>query len=336
MQKHGKRLVAFAVLWLAAECGHGMEDRRLTGRTPARSARPSSQTFSEEIGTMDVAVIAKLVKVPPPSDKPGDEIAEGDVRGRAGHQGRRAGQSRARKFETLYFGDGTVGKIVPGDGHRPAEDDVVHAAAADRAGIKYLTEIIKLPKDGAERLVFFQKYLEDADEMLARDAYDEFARAPYAQVKAIKEQIESRAGRRLDQEPGNSRQPPAAVSGDARHLRRREEDLPMLEEFMKSSDRKAKSGLDALIACYLTLKGESGLPLVEELFLANEKADYADTYAAIMAIRFHGTEGGVIEQQAAGQVAASHARAAGAGRPGDSRSGQVGRLGRDGQAVRAV
>ena len=76
-----------------------------------------------------------------------------------------------------------------------------------------------------------------------------------------------------------------------------EKDLPMLEEFMKSSDRKAKSGLDALIACYLTLKGEAGLPLVEELFLANKKADYADTYAAIMAIRFHGTEGGVIEQK---------------------------------------
>src|SRR4029453_14076489 len=72
-------------------------------------------------------------------------------------------------------------------------------------------------------------------------------------------------------------------------------DLAMIEEFMKSSDRKSKSGLDALIACYLTLKGEAGLPLVEQLFLANEKADYADTYAAIMAIRFHGTDGGKIE-----------------------------------------
>ena len=33
-----------------------------------------SQTFSEEISTMDVAVIAKLVKVPPPSNKAGDEV----------------------------------------------------------------------------------------------------------------------------------------------------------------------------------------------------------------------------------------------------------------------
>jgi len=74
-----------------------------------------------------------------------------------------------------------------------------------------------------------------------------------------------------------------------------EKDLPMIEEFLNSSDRKAKSGLDALIACYLTLKGESGLPLIEKLFLGNDKADYADTYAAIMAIRFHGTEGGILD-----------------------------------------
>ena len=34
----------------------------------------TSQTFSEELGTMDVAVIAKLVKLPPQSSKAGDEL----------------------------------------------------------------------------------------------------------------------------------------------------------------------------------------------------------------------------------------------------------------------
>src|SRR5437773_3702423 len=68
-----------------------------------------SQTFSEEIATMDVAVIAKLVKMPPPSTKPGDEVQKatfeivqvmkGDGLVKAGSQ-----------FETLYFGDGAIGK----------------------------------------------------------------------------------------------------------------------------------------------------------------------------------------------------------------------------------
>jgi len=74
-------------------------------------------------------------------------------------------------------------------------------------------------------------------------------------------------------------------------------DLPLLETMIKSDDPVDKSGLDALIACYLTLNGEAGMPLIEDIFLKNEKADYADTYAAIMALRFHGTEGNVISRE---------------------------------------
>jgi hypothetical protein len=36
--------------------------------------------------------------------------------------------------------------------------------------------------------------------------------------------------------------------------------------------------------------------LVEELFLKNKKCEFADVYAAIMALRFHGTEGGIIDR----------------------------------------
>jgi len=77
-----------------------------------------------------------------------------------------------------------------------------------------------------------------------------------------------------------------------------EKDLPFLEAMMRSSQKSSRSGLDALIGCYLTLSGEKGLQLVNELFLDNKKASYADTYAAIMAIRFHGTEGDTIARSA--------------------------------------
>ena len=77
-----------------------------------------------------------------------------------------------------------------------------------------------------------------------------------------------------------------------------EKDLPLLEEMLRSTQKSTRGGLDALIACYLTLAGERGLPLINELFLANKKSPYADTYAAIMAIRFHGTEGNVIPRSA--------------------------------------
>jgi hypothetical protein len=252
-----------------------------------------SQTFSEELGTMDVAVIAKLVKVPPPSNKPGEEVQKATfeiVQVVKGEGLVKVGE----KFETLYFGDGALGKSFLTMGIDPPK--VMWSTPlplSDRA-IKYLSELIKQPKDGAKRLVFFQHYLEDEDEMLARDAYDEFARAPYAELKSVKASLNHDqvvAWIKNQDVPASRRRLYLVMLG----ITGTEKDLPMIEEFMKSTDRKQKSGLDALIACYLTLKGEAGLPLVEQLFLANDKADYADTYAAIMAVRFHGTDGGKIE-----------------------------------------
>ena len=49
----------------------------------------------------------------------------------------------------------------------------------------------------------------------------------------------------------------------------------------------SRAGLDALIACYLTLSGPDGVPLVEELFFQKPKdvttENYADVYAELLA-----------------------------------------------------
>ena len=253
-----------------------------------------SQTFTEEIAAMDVAVIAKIVKLPEKA-KAGDDIEKatfeitqvlkGDGLVKVGE-----------RFETLYFGDGTIGKSYHVTGIDPPK--VMWSTplpVTDRAA-KYLAQIMKLPATGPERMVFFQNYLEDEDEMLSRDAYDEFARAPYDEVRGLKAKMNHEqlvAWIKNPEIPASRRRLYLVMLGACGS----EKDVPLLEEFLKSSDRRSKSGLDALIACYLTLKGEAGLPLVEQMFLANEKADYADTYAAIMALRFHGTDGGVIDKK---------------------------------------
>lgn len=258
--------------------------------------QPSAQTFTQEIETMDVAIIARLTKAPMQSEKSGDEIQKasfeitdvlkGDGLVKPGD-----------KFETLYFGDGKPGKSFLVMGIDPPKVMWSTPLPVSERAIEYLNAIQALPKDGGERLTFFQQYLEDDDELLARDAYDEFARSPYDQVKSIREQMNHEqivAWIKNPEIPASRRRLYLVMLGVCGS----ESDLPMLEEFMRSTDRKAKSGLDSLISCYLTIKGESGLELVDELFLANPKADYADTYAAIMAIRFHGSEGGVIRKEA--------------------------------------
>jgi hypothetical protein len=167
---------------------------------------------------------------------------------------------------------------------------------SDRAE-KYIGKITGLPDDSLQRLRFYHNYLQDEESMLARDAYDEFAVAPYDAVKKLAPEMDREQLLRWigDPEMATDRKrlylTMLGVCGD-------EKDLPFLEKMLRSTQKSTRGGLDALIACYLTLAGEDGLPVVNELFLANDKAPYADTYAAIMAVRFHGTEGDVIPRSA--------------------------------------
>ncbi len=162
--------------------------------------------------------------------------------------------------------------------------------------IDYIHSLTKLPKERLERIAFFLPYLEHPESMLARDAYDEFAKTPYADLKGLKSQFDHA---KLLEWIQNTSLPPdrrrmylvmLGICGDPN-------DAELLERLLRSDDENQRGGLGAMIACYLTMRGASGLSLVDELFLNNKKSQYADTYAAIMALRFHGTEGGVIDKE---------------------------------------
>src|SRR5690606_36582900 len=74
------------------------------------------------------------------------------------------------------------------------------------------------------------------------------------------------------------------------------EDAALLEEMIKSPDREHEVALDAMVAAYLNLKGPEGLPLVVDLFIKNQDAEFTDTYATVMALRFHGQERDIISK----------------------------------------
>jgi hypothetical protein len=138
-------------------------------------------------------------------------------------------------------------------------------------------------------LAFFQNYFENADSLLAADAYDEFAKAPYTDLVALKERMprENLIKWITDKNVSTSRRRlylcMLSVCG-------KPDDVAMLEKLIRSEDRQTRTALDAMIGSYLTLKGADGMPLVEDLFLKNADAEYTDTYSAIMALRFIGTE----------------------------------------------
>ncbi len=191
--------------------------------------------------------------------------------------------------QTVYYGSVEPGRRFMLSGVEPPQLMWSSPLPVEKEAEEYLVAVTKLPEDDLEKLRFFQQYLESETTMLARDAYDEFAIAPYEAVQRLKDDMDH------DQLVEWIRDP--EMPADRRRLYLTmlgvcgtAEDVPMLEGFLRSTQKSARTGLDALVACYLKLAGADGLPLIDELFLANKQAPYADTYGAIMAIRFHGTE----------------------------------------------
>lgn len=254
-----------------------------------------SQTFGEEIASTDAVVLARIVKLPAPATNAAAEVPKSTfeinevIKGDALLVGK-------KQIETIFFGEARQGDQFLIMGVDPPKLNWSTPLKVSERAANYIRQIMELPKEGRDRLAFFQDYLEDKDELLARDAYDEFARAPFEVVQALKKDMDH------DQLVDWIKDPNIPASRRRLYLVMlsvcgSEADLPMLESMLKSEDRKARSGLDAMISCYLTLKGAEGMTLVEDLFLKNKDAEYADTYSAIMAIRFHGDEAKLIERE---------------------------------------
>ena len=183
------------------------------------------------------------------------------------------------------------------------------------------------PRKGLSGWLFFSEYFEDKETVLAFDAYDEFARAPYDEIKKLKDVLD--------------REQIVAWLKDPDVLKNRkrlyytllgicgtEKEIEFLEEILRSGDRFQQTGLDALIGCYLTLKGDDGIDLITEMFLTDPEVEYLDVFSTIQALRFHGTETDVVAKEKFGRRPATRTRSTLDGRYGHFGSSAMGRLDR--------
>ncbi|CAD74753.1 hypothetical protein [Rhodopirellula baltica] len=252
-----------------------------------------SQTLRQEMEVMDAVVVATALQSDLTRNADTGQIKMRIETVLKGGEHVEAGQ----EVTAVYFGDVAKGRRFMLSGVDPRDMQWSCLPLTPKSE-KYLEKITQLAdKEPSERLLFYYEYLQDEDSMLSRDAYDEFASTPYDEIQKIKSALDHDTLVTWIQDPEMSPDRKRmyltllGICGD-------QEDLPMLESMLKSTQKSSRSGLDALIACYLTLAGEQGLPVIDELFLENKQASYADTYAAIMAVRFHGSEGGVIARSA--------------------------------------
>jgi hypothetical protein len=269
-----------------------------------------SLTFSQEIEQSAAAVVAQLVTPPPASAL--SPVADGPLpkgifqvaqvlKGAEFVEQQAVGEMT--QIEAILLEDKPVGSLFLLLGIEPPQLIWSSPIAINQRVVDYLLKLPALPVSGPDRLAFFQEHLEDPDAILARDAYDEFAVAPYDDVRGLKDRMDAAKLLGWIRDPNvqaNRRRLYATMLG----VCGTEEDAAAIATILgdHSGDEinpDVRTGLDALIACYVTLRGGEGLGLVDRLFLERSERDvpFTETYAAVMALRFLGEESEIVPRE---------------------------------------
>ena len=288
----------------------------LVYRVPTAEACPFcsavSLTFAQEIAQSQAAVIARLVEPPPAGSL--SPRAEGPLpKGKfavvevlKGHdlvEGAGLLGDGAKPIETIMLEEKPAGSLFLLMGVEPPNLVWSSPVPLSEKAVAYVRKLGDLPEKGPDRLAFFQKHLEDPDETLARDAYDEFAVAPYDDVRGLESRMDPTQLLAWIENPKvqpSRRRLYATMLG----VCGTKADAERIAEILKGENigadkAEVRSGLDALIACYVTLRGPEGLDLVDRLFLDRKGRDvpFTETYAAVMALRFLGEESDTVPRE---------------------------------------
>jgi hypothetical protein len=154
----------------------------------------SSATISDEISGADVAVIATMIRAPEKAKDaksgPSKAVFQIDYVLKGGQHPSRAEDGTLLPVELHYFGNAQVKTpfLLLGVGS-PKLNWGSPFVLSTRA-VEYVRKLSQSPGEGPERLEFFQSCLEDTDAVVARDAFDEFAKAPYGGYRKLKQKLD--------------------------------------------------------------------------------------------------------------------------------------------------
>lgn len=264
----------------------------LFGLPPSTYACPfcgaPTLTLSERFAKADVAVDARWIEAQDAqASRPASttyEIVQ-VLRGSAKsiEKGSRikvdAFHSRKPSIHVLLLG--THGKAI--DWGEPLE--------LTEAALSYVVQAPPRDVTGPRRLAYFVKFLEYPDQAIANDAYAEFANAPYEDIVPIARHMPHEKLRTWLVSPAVPKNRLGlygmmlGLCGDAT-------DAAHLEKIILAVPPDGERlGMDGIMAGYLLLKGEKGLPLIEDTKLKSATVPDSETFAATQALRFMWTYG---------------------------------------------
>jgi len=154
----------------------------------------------------------------------------------------------------------------------------------------YITQAPSPETPAPKRLKFFLQFFEFPDPLVADDAYNEFAKAEFKDVRAAADAFPRKKLREWltdEKTPQNH----IGLYGIMLGLCGTKEDAPLLEKMIRKSTTEFRTGIEGVIAGYLMLVGEKGMDLIDRTKLADENVPFGETYMAIQGLRIMWTYG---------------------------------------------
>ena len=159
-----------------------------------------------------------------------------------------------------------------------------------------------------KRLLYFARYLEHAEPLIAEDAYLEFGHAPYDKVRSVAEHLPMDKIRRwiVDANIPQFRKGFYGLAlGLSKNAAEREANIALLRKIIDAPASDFRQGFDGAIGGYLIAKGPEALAHIEKRYLANSMARAGDVRHVLSALRFYFEYGDEIDAK---QLAAALAK----------------------------
>lgn len=249
---------------------------------------PGAQTtLSERIASSDALVLAQWVSAQRKSEtnpalttfqvvhtakNPGDALQRNDLIRLAGYQ---AG-NRGDLFLLLGKRDTAI-----------AWEDPLEIT---ETAYQYILQAPPPETRAQDRLVYFLKFLEYPDELIAGDAYFELANSDYKDIVPLADKLPRERLRKWLAKPDFTN-PRLGLYGMLLGLCGTQEDAELLARHVTAPTKEFRLGIDGMIGGYLLLTGEEGLDVIDARKLRDAEAPTTEMFSTLQALRFIWTYG---------------------------------------------
>ncbi len=158
-----------------------------------------------------------------------------------------------------------------------------------------------------DRLIYFSRFLEHPEPLVAEDVYGEFGQAPYDAVADVADRLPMKSLRAWlvdDDVPQQRKGLYGLMLGLAKDEAERRANLEVLRQVIDEPASDFRSGFDGVLGGYLVASGATGLKYLEERLLANPQAARGDVLHAMTALRFYEEYGKAIPRERLAQALA--------------------------------